>query len=402
MHQSFQTNMLANIRATSTALTATGTSKDKKLSDPKLRILQACSGHGDSHTFQLSKFYAELDKNGLTTDNCGMALRRLVVTVSGSAHQCNVHISPKVLAAAKTLNFSSNDDRTFVGCTSGITPFAVPWRSAEAVNEALADERYFDEATLKSPADIKKHVMAGTFEAPTSLQGLTRVLTNYVRLLEVMFESDCPHLTTVMQIRDGLVHHERVLESRITPVLIVNLLWKIHQDSRQFFTHCERWDSGELLPQSFLDHTVRELVADINISPTMTCPVNAFLGTPTTTPSAQKPRDAPRDKPTRGDHGKQATKNSSIPTICAATVQKFNRLHPTLDITSLVRKTGFPYSDFKVGGQGDCSSFALLGRCSETCRYRHRVVTVPDDRAHKIKAALEKGMAKLAAEASPA
>jgi hypothetical protein len=44
----------------------------------------------------------------------------------------------------------------------------------------------------------------------------------------------------------------------------------------------------------------------------------------------------------------------------------------------------------------------LLGRCSETCRYRHRVVTVPDDRAHKIKAALEKGMAKLAAEASPA
>ncbi len=130
MHQSFQTNLLANIRATSTALTATGTSKDKKLSDPKLRILQACSGHGDSPSFQLSKFFAELDKNGLMTDNCGMALRRLVVTVSGSAHQCNVHISPKVLAAAKTLNFSSNDDRTFVGCTSGITPFAVPWRSA--------------------------------------------------------------------------------------------------------------------------------------------------------------------------------------------------------------------------------------------------------------------------------
>jgi hypothetical protein len=98
-----------------------------------------------------------------------MVLRQLVVSVSGSAHQCNVHIAPKVIATAKTLNFSNNDDRTFVGCTSGITSFAVLWKSAEAVNEALADERYFHKATLKSPVDIKKHVTAGTFEAPTSL-----------------------------------------------------------------------------------------------------------------------------------------------------------------------------------------------------------------------------------------
>ena len=214
-----------------------------------------------------------------------MVLRRLVVSMSGSAHQCNVHISPKVVAAVKTLNFSNNNDRTFVGCTSGITPFAVPWKSAEAVNKALADERYFDKATLKSPVDIKKHVTAGTFEAPTSLQGLTRMLTNYVRLLEVMFESECPHLTTVMQIRDGLVQHKRVLESRIMPILIIILLWKVHQDSRQFYMHCDRSDSGKLLPRSFLDHILRELVADINISLTITCPVNAFLGTPTTTPT---------------------------------------------------------------------------------------------------------------------
>jgi hypothetical protein len=264
-----------------------------------------------------------------------MVLRCLVVTVHGSANQCKVHISPKVIAAAKTLNFSHNNNRTFVGCTSGITPFAVPWKSADAVNEALADERYFDEANLKSPADIKKHVTSGTFEAPTSLQGLTHMLTNYVRLLEAMFESDCPHLITVMQLRDGLVQHKRVLESRITPILMINLLWKVHQNSRQFFTHCERWDSGELLPQSFLDNTVRELVADINISLTITCPVTEFSGTAATAPKRDA-REAPRDKPAGGGHGKQATKNSSIPTICAATVQKFNRLYPTLHISSFV------------------------------------------------------------------
>jgi hypothetical protein len=65
----------------------------------------------------------------------------------------NVHISPKVIAAAKTLNFSHNDDHTYVGCTSVITPFAVPWRSADAINEALADDRYFNESTFKMPED---------------------------------------------------------------------------------------------------------------------------------------------------------------------------------------------------------------------------------------------------------
>jgi hypothetical protein len=401
LHQSFQTNMLANIRSTATALVATGGSKESKLSDTKLRILQACLGHGDLPTFVLSKFYAELDKDGITADNCGRVLRRLCVTVHGSANPCNIHISPKVISAAKTLNFSANNNRTFVGCTTGITSFAVPWKLADAVNEALANERYFDEATLKSPADIKKHVTSGTFEVPTNLQGLTRVLTNYVRLLEVMFESDCLHLINVIQLWDGLVRHERVFESSITPPLMINLLWKVHQDSRQFFAHCEKWESGKLLPHSYLDNTVRELIADINISMTITCPVTDFLGTAVAAPKREA-REAPCNKPAGSGHGMQATKKSSIPAICAATVQKFNRLHPTMDISSFVRKSGIRYSDVKVGSQGDCINFGLLGRCSETCRYRHKIVTVPDDHARTIKAELEKGMAKLSAESSPA
>jgi hypothetical protein len=124
LHQSFQTNMLVNIRATSTALAATGGSKESKLSNAKLRILQACSGHRDLPTFVLSKFCAELDKDGITADNCGRVLQRLCVMVDGSANPCNIHISPKVIAMAKALNFSANNDRTFVGCTTGITPFA--------------------------------------------------------------------------------------------------------------------------------------------------------------------------------------------------------------------------------------------------------------------------------------
>ena len=238
--------------------------------ESKLKILQACSGHGDSPSFALSSFYAELDRNGITADNCGTGLRRLVVSVQGSANRVNVHISPKVIAAAKTLNFSHNDDQTFVGCTSGVTPFAVPWRLAEAINDALADDRYFNEATFKMPDDIWKHVMAGAFEAPTSLQGLTRVFNNYSRLLEVLFGPDCPHLICVLQLRDGLVEHERILEGSVTPTLMIHLLWKVHQDARQFFTLCKRWEVGDIIPRSHLGHAVHELVADVNISGTIT------------------------------------------------------------------------------------------------------------------------------------
>jgi hypothetical protein len=60
--------------------------------------------------------------------------------VPGRANPVNIHISPKDIAAAKTLNFSHNNNHTIVGCTSGITPFAVPWKSADAVNEALVDK----------------------------------------------------------------------------------------------------------------------------------------------------------------------------------------------------------------------------------------------------------------------
>jgi hypothetical protein len=203
-----------------------------------------------------------------------------------------------------------------------------------------------------------------------------------------------------VQLRDGLVEHERALENSITPTLMIHLLWKIHQDARQFFTMCERWEVGESLPSSHLGHTVRELVADTNISGTITCPVAQFLGPPV---AAQKrePRETQRERAAGKVPAKQPTRNSAIPAICASVVNKFNRLHPTMSISTFVRKTGLNYDDIRMGGKGDCVTFALLGRCTESCRYKHAPITVPDERATVIKAALEKGLAKLAANVGP-
>ena len=152
----------------------------------------------------------------------------------------------------KNLSFSSNGDKTHAGCTKGITIFAVPWQSVEAMNEDAAEEEYFEALTLKSVADIRKHVNSGKVELPTTLRGLSRMFNNYCRLLEVLFGPSCSHLVHARGIRDVLDEHEADLESKITPRLCLHLLWRVHYDARQFFLACERWAPPDPLPRSNL------------------------------------------------------------------------------------------------------------------------------------------------------
>jgi len=55
-----------------------------------------------------------------------------------------------------------------------------------------------------------------------------------------------------------------------------------------------------------------------------------------------------------------------------------------------------PYSRFVIGSKGNCTNFALLGRCSETCPYKHVARPLSDDKARSVKEALELGLRKMA------
>jgi hypothetical protein len=96
---------------------------------------------------------------------------------------------------------------------------------ANAINEDLAKEEYFKAATLNLVSDIQKHITSAKVELPTSLQGVVRVLNNYCRLLDVLFDPNCPHLANVILIRDALKAHESDLESRLSSILILHLMW---------------------------------------------------------------------------------------------------------------------------------------------------------------------------------
>jgi hypothetical protein len=136
-------------------------------------------------------------------DALGRILRKRLKPIPLSPYKTNIHITLQLVATIKTFNFLSNGDKTYAGCTKGITIFVVPWHTADVINKDLAEDEYFEAAMLKSVADIKKHATSAKVELSTSLQGVVRVLNNYCRLLDVLFGPNCPHLEHIMSIRDA-------------------------------------------------------------------------------------------------------------------------------------------------------------------------------------------------------
>ena len=178
-----------------------------------------------ANKFEVEQLYWDMDAEGGSLDALGRILRKQLKPIPLSPHKTNIHITPQLVATMKTFSFLSNGDKTYAGCTKGITIFAVPWRTANAINKNLAKDEYFEAAMLKSVADIQKHIMSAKVELLTSLRGVVWVLYNYCWLLDVLFGPDCPHLVRVMSIRDTLKTHEAELELRLTSVLILHLMW---------------------------------------------------------------------------------------------------------------------------------------------------------------------------------
>ena len=383
-------SMMAYHTATAQSLAAKSGDKDSKLTTMKKRILQACSGHGDTPQFAPAQVYVDMEVEGSTSEAVGRILRSLLQPRTRSINKPNVFVTPQLMQTVKSMNFSANGDKTYAGCTKGITIFATPWRSIEAMNEDALDDACFEASTHKSVADVRKHIAGIKVEVPSDLMMLIRMFNNYIKLLEVLFGSTCPHLAHVMALRDGLEENESDLESRMSKTLCLHLLWRVHQDARNFFMACERWDPSEPIPTSTLSGTVRRLADDCCIDVAMTCPVAAFLGADPSKPKAKAAGDA---RPAKG--GRQPTFNPSIPPGCKKAVDAFNALYPTMPLSVMIKKGNISLRDVTVGGKGDCSSFGLLGRCVATCQYNHVACTVPADRQATISAAITKATATI-------
>ena len=383
-------NLIAFTTATAQALaTSAGGEKASKLTPARKTVLRACSGEGDSAAFAPPPVFSAMSTNGGTVDAIGLTLRRLLQPDGLNArHRTQLYVTPQLVQTVKTFNFSASGDKSFAGCSKGITVFAVPWRSHESMTEEALEEDCYQQSTHKTTADVRKHTAGTRVEIPSDLLGLSRLCNNYCKLLEVLFGHHCPHLVQVAALRAGLELHEHDLELKITKSLCLHLLWRIHFDARQFFTACERWTPESPVPRSALGNTVARLVDDCEIAACLTCPVAAFMGL---TPAAKTAGTAPA---TRAGQANKPTTNASIPPMCKPTVDLFNAQHPTMSFLTLIKKGGLQYSDLRVGGKGDCSSFGLLGRCAG-CTYNHVACTVSAERQAAITVSLKAAMVAL-------
>lgn len=133
-------SMMAFHTATAQALATKSGDKDSKLTAMKKRILQACSGQGDTHLFCPAQVYQEMEAERSTLEAIGRILRSLLQPKTRSIHKPNVFITPQLMQTVKLMCFSANGDKTHARCTKGITIFATPWRSIEAMSKDALEE----------------------------------------------------------------------------------------------------------------------------------------------------------------------------------------------------------------------------------------------------------------------
>jgi hypothetical protein len=172
-------NLVAFQMATAQAMAAKNGDKDSKLTAAKRQILQECAGMPYADAFIPEPVYCGTDAEEGAVDAVARILRKRLKPIPLSPHKTNIHITPQLVFTIKSLNFSSNGDNTYAGCTKGITIFAVPWCTAEAINKDATMDEYFAAAMLKLVADICKHVTGAKVELPTSHHGLVRVINSY-------------------------------------------------------------------------------------------------------------------------------------------------------------------------------------------------------------------------------
>jgi hypothetical protein len=206
------TNMVAFHTATVQASAASG-GKDARMTVAKTRILRACTGQVLAISFITPQVYKEMETEEATSEAVARILRRLLQPVQNTLHKSNIPVTPHLVLTVKNLSFTANRNKTHSGCTKGM------------MNKEKEEEQCYNSSTLKTVADVRKHVSGGKVEPPATLLGLIRLFNNYCHLLDMLFGPHCPHLVYTREIRNALDYNEANLETRITQKLCLHLLW---------------------------------------------------------------------------------------------------------------------------------------------------------------------------------
>jgi hypothetical protein len=339
----------------------------------------------------------------------------MCVQVRGSQHRCRVHVNKRMEKTVKSGNYSATNDRTFDGATAGVTPFATPHLSPKLIRKDEMDYHAFKDATHKMQANNKKFLAEQKFNPPKELSELIRVLNNYICWTEVMFGNHCPHLLLIVRLQDVLDKNQDILKPVLDKHLLMTILWRAHEDSRQFFYLCDKWNYGKLLPQSTLKGMVDLFEYDQHVSRSLTCIFDDFFHKQKP-PGKGKPGGASGGGGNGGGRGRaanndkdkdpkkpQPTVNPTLLPLCLTAVNKLKKAHPGLTIPKFAMESRILAHRLTGGKKGECTNYQLPGQCTTmSCTYKHIPCLLTDARQKEVAALILEGLKVIKDKAKPA
>ena len=121
---------------------------------------------------------------------------------------------------------------TLASATKGLTPFAVPCMTNEAIDAYNTTVLAIRQATSTTVADIKATKQKAT--CPPTMDGLILVLKRFGNLLMVLFTEDCPLFLVIEEIIDDMELYEPTAKLNFSRQSIATTLWIIHLQARHF------------------------------------------------------------------------------------------------------------------------------------------------------------------------
>jgi hypothetical protein len=236
--------------------------------------------------------------------------------------------------------------------------------------ERLVYQERLGKASLTTVTDVEKGEETPS-TSPKSYHGCLQLLSNYIRLLTELVGLRSTHLREVVAIRRKL--RQKVdLYIDMGPKEILYLLWAIFLDAREVFSH--QIDDLEGIPESQLKYTtgflgVGRIPMDIIGVPVQQFGADERSTAPT---SGLSSLSGSRSDDIFKPADFVVPKNSKVPDDISAVTMPLMDKFPKVTASALMNHGQLKYDDIRVGNNGACLNYNLLGVCHDPkCSYRH-------------------------------
>jgi hypothetical protein len=241
--------------------TSNDTTKTKGFSHTeKIRMLGWCGLELTAYS-DIPEIWAEIHAEAAKNGKKAILVTAFDPTTTGD-HDIDIHVDQKLTEDIVSYNFGYGIGADYLVCHHGISPFAVAVHSRREKSVLDMNDQQTASATTRTYSDVKA-TRRGPPKPPGTVDELLQWMKNYTCFVQTLFGPVCPHLKQVKRIVTVIQANKRMMNSAIGRDMIIQILWAIFGDARQFFGKCAKekdFDNPDNMPQSHL-HAVHSILA---------------------------------------------------------------------------------------------------------------------------------------------